>query len=206
MFISFEGGDGVGKTTHVFSLFQTIKKRYPVIMTREPGGCNLVKSIKKILINTHNKINFVTESLLYAADRTEHLQQVIKPALSDNNIVICDRYLDSSFVYQGYLRKLGIKFIRQINYLAYKLLPDITFYLDLEPEIILKRLYARSKSKLEGFDAQKLFWHQQIRDGYLKLCHLYPKRIFKINTTNLSFEEVHIIILNKLRELFRLNI
>ncbi|MDO7983396.1 MAG: dTMP kinase [Pigeon pea little leaf phytoplasma] len=206
MFISFEGGDGVGKTTHVLSLFQTIKNRYPVIMTKEPGGCNLVKSIKKILIDTHNKINFLTESLLYAADRTEHLQQVIKPALLNNKIVICDRYLDSSFVYQGYVRKLGIKFIRKINPLAHQLLPDITFYLDLEPKIILKRLYARNKSKLEGFDAQQLFWHQQIRKGYLKLCHLYPKRIFKINANNLSFEEVNMIILNKLRESFGLNI
>ncbi|MDV3178453.1 MAG: dTMP kinase, partial [Sweet potato little leaf phytoplasma] len=163
MFITFEGGDGVGKTTHVLSLFKTIKNKYPVIMTREPGGYDLVKTIKQILINTHNKINFATEALLYAADRIEHLQQVIKPALSDNKIVICDRYLDSSFVYQGYVRKLGIKFIKQINYLAYNLLPDITFYLDLEPKQILKRLYVRNKSKLEGFDTQKLFWHQQIR-------------------------------------------
>ncbi|MDV3199609.1 MAG: dTMP kinase [Candidatus Phytoplasma australasiaticum] len=206
MFITFEGGDGVGKTTHALSLFKTIKNKYPVIMTREPGGYDLVKTIKQILINTHNKINFVTEALLYAADRIEHLQQVIKPALLDNKIVICDRYLDSSFVYQGYVRKLGIKFIKQINYLAYNLLPDITFYLDLEPKKILKRLYIRNKSKLEGFDTQKLFWHQQIRKGYLRLCRQYPKRIIKIDTNNLSVEEVHLIILDKLRELFRLNI
>ncbi|MDV3182819.1 MAG: dTMP kinase, partial [Candidatus Phytoplasma australasiaticum] len=121
-------------------------------------------------------------------------------------IVFCDSYLDSSFVYQGYVMKLCIKFIKQINYLAYNLLPDITFYLDLEPQQILKRLYVRNKSKLEGFDTQKLFWHQQIRKGYLRLCRRYPKRIIKINTNNLSVKEVHLIILEKLRELFGLNI
>ncbi|MDV3182874.1 MAG: dTMP kinase, partial [Candidatus Phytoplasma australasiaticum] len=135
-------------------------------MTREPGGYDLVKTIKQILINTHNKINFATEALLYAADRIEHLQQVIKPALSDNKIVICDRYLDSSFVYQGYVRKLGIKFIKQINYLDYNLLHYITFYLDLEPQQILKRLYVINKSKIEGFETQKIYWNQKNIKGY----------------------------------------
>ncbi|MDO8168096.1 dTMP kinase [Candidatus Phytoplasma melaleucae] len=205
MFISFEGGEGVGKTTLAIYLFKKIVNKYPVILTKEPGGCKFNIPIKKILMQFYNKVDFITEALLYAADRTEHLTKVIIPVLQQNKIVICDRFLDSSFVYQGYVRKLGINFIQKINPLACEWLPDVTFYLDVDPSIALQRLKSQRKQKIEYFDLQKKHFHDQVRQGYLQLCLQYPQRICKINA-NRSLKEIQLSIAIKIKELFQIDL
>jgi dTMP kinase len=187
MFISFEGCEGTGKTTLANYLFHKLnKKKYPVTLTKEPGGYTknsnkFIFLIKKILFNFYNKIDSHTEALLYAANRVEHLKNIILPSLEKQKIVICDRFIDSSFAYQGYSKKLGFDFIKQINYFALKYLPNLTFYLDLDPIIGLNRLNKYRKHKIEYFDLQNIGFHQKVREGYLKLCKIFPNRIFKIN-------------------------
>ncbi|MEZ0180068.1 dTMP kinase ['Camptotheca acuminata' phytoplasma] len=206
MFISFEGGDGSGKTTLSQILFQKMSKKFPVILTKEPGGGNLFNiRMREILINFFDKIDSHTEALLYAADRTEHLKKVILPALKDNKIVICDRYLDSSFAYQGYGRGLDENFIKKINFLSLQHLPQITFYLDLDPNIGIQRLKNTRKNKIEYFDLKQITFHQKVREGFLKLCDEYPERIHKLDASA-SVETLVSIIENKIEKLFRIKI
>ncbi|MDV3166908.1 MAG: dTMP kinase [Vigna little leaf phytoplasma] len=169
MFISFEGCEGSGKTTLSSMLFKKINLFKSVILTKEPGGSDFNLAISQILLNFHNQIDFHTEALLYAADRTEHLQKIILPALNSKKIVICDRYVDSSLAYQGYARGLGFDFIRQINLLALKNLPNLTFYLDLDPKIGLQRIKTKRQTKINSFDLQHLAFHNKVREGYLKI-------------------------------------
>ncbi|MDV3198113.1 MAG: dTMP kinase [Vigna little leaf phytoplasma] len=169
MFISFEGCEGSGKTTLSSMLFQKINLFKSVILTKEPGGSDFNLAISQILLNFHNRIDFHTEALLYAADRTEHLRKIILPALNSKKIVICDRYVDSSLAYQGYARGLGFDFIRQINLLALKNLPNLTFYLDLDPKIGLQRIKTKRQTKINSFDLQHLAFHNKVREGYLKI-------------------------------------
>ncbi|MGM1458826.1 MAG: dTMP kinase [Columbia Basin potato purple top phytoplasma] len=200
MFISFEGCEGTGKTTLSHFLFKKMSKKYSVLLTKEPGGCLFNIEIRKILMQYYKKIDFYTEALLYAADRTEHLKQVIIPALKENKIVICDRYLDSSMAYQGYARKLGIDFIQQINFLAMQYLPKITFYLDLDPMIGIKRLKTKRQNKIEYFDLQPNNFHEEVRKGYLELCNQYPDRIYKIDAT-LPWDKIQKIIEHKIDQI-----
>ncbi|PQP79911.1 dTMP kinase [Candidatus Phytoplasma phoenicium] len=182
MFISFEGCEGSGKTTLSSVLFQKMSMLYPTLLTKEPGGSEFNLAIKQILLTFYNQIDFQTEALLYAADRTEHLKKVILPALEQKKIVICDRYFDSSLVYQGYVRGLGYEFIQQINPLAVQIIPDITFYLDLDPQIGLQRIKTQRTQQINSFDLQKLSFHQKIREGYLQLVKQFPQRICVIDT------------------------
>ncbi|WBL31237.1 dTMP kinase [Candidatus Phytoplasma sacchari] len=210
MFISFEGCEGSGKTTLANYLFSKIFSQYPVILTKEPGGIenDLYKFnilIKKLLLKFNNKIDYYTEALLYAANRVEHLKKVIIPSLKEKKIVICDRYIDSSFAYQGYARGLGKKFIHNINKFACKYYPNITFYLDLEPEIGLERIKTKRKDKIEYFDLQNIEFHKKVREGYLKICKQYPKRIYKINA-NHSLDSIKEIIEFKIKNNFKIKI
>ncbi|MBP3059551.1 dTMP kinase [Texas Phoenix palm phytoplasma] len=172
MFISFEGGESTGKTTLSKFLFKKLSNNYEVILTKEPGDGIFNSKIKNILFNFSNKIDIITESLLYAADRNEHLRTVIIPSLENKKIVVCDRYLDSSIVYQGFVGGAEEKWLKKINYKAFLNLPNITFYLDLDPKIALERLYKNRKDKIEYFDLKDLQFHNRIRQGYLNLCEI----------------------------------
>ncbi|WCA22290.1 dTMP kinase [Candidatus Phytoplasma oryzae] len=210
MFISFEGCEGSGKTTLANYLFNIILNKYPVILTKEPGSDEVYLDqfsilLKKILFKFNNKIDYYTEALLYAADRVEHLKRVIIPALEDKKIVICDRYIDSSLAYQGYARGLGAEFIKNINIFALKYYPNITFYLDLEPEIGLKRLKTKRKNKIEYLDLQNISFHHKVREGYLKICNQYPERIYKINA-NQSLELIKKSIEFKIKKIFKIKL
>ncbi|KXT29138.1 thymidylate kinase [Candidatus Phytoplasma oryzae] len=207
MFISFEGCEGAGKTTLANYLFHKISQNFSVILTKEPGGnennsnkFNIL--IKEMLLTFQDKIDNYTEALLFAADRIEHLKKIIIPALKKKKIVICDRYIDSSLAYQGYARQLGEKFIHNINFFAFKYLPDITFYLDLEPKIGLKRLKKERKSKIEYFDLKNINFHKKVRYGYLKLCQKYSKRIHKVDA-NRSLPEIEKIIESKINSFLK---
>ncbi|MDV3196397.1 MAG: dTMP kinase, partial [Candidatus Phytoplasma stylosanthis] len=140
-----------------------------------------------------------------AANRNEHLKNIIIPALKKNKIVICDRYLDSSIAYQGYARELGEDIIKQINFLALKYLPQITFYLDLDPRISIQRLKDKRKDKIEYFDLETIHFHKKVRKGFLNLATLYPERIHKLDS-NLSLKELETIIQIKIEQLLKIKI
>lgn len=178
LFITFEGPEGSGKTTLIKFLNEKINycinngeiKYSGTLATREPGGKNnlLAEEIRNILLNKKNDwdIPNITESLLFAASRSVHVIQTIKPALENNKIVLCDRYLDSSIVYQGYVRGLGVELVTKINeFVIQGLLPDITFYLDVDPQVGLDRIKNNNRNT-NRFDDENLDFHFQIAKYY----------------------------------------
>ncbi len=178
LFITFEGPEGSGKTTLIQFLNKKINycinngeiKYSGTLTTREPGGENnlLAEEIRNILLNKKDAFNIpnITEALLFAASRSAHVIQTIRPALENNKIVLCDRYLDSSIVYQGYVRGLGVELVTKINEFAIQgLLPDITFYLDVDPQVGLYRIKNNNRHT-NRFDDENLNFHFQIAKSY----------------------------------------
>ena len=146
-FITFEGGEGSGKTTLIEGLKAKLEQNgYKVKCTREPGGVVIAEKIRDIILDNANLgMESETEALLYAASRVEHLKKVVIPHLENNYVVLCDRYLDSSLVYQGMTRGLGAKFILDINNFASRHMPELTFFLDVKPEVGLARIQNRQE-------------------------------------------------------------
>ncbi|BAD04315.1 MAG: dTMP kinase [Candidatus Phytoplasma asteris] len=207
MFISFEGCEGTGKTTHSRYLFEKLSKKYSCVLTKEPGGGLFNEVIRNILLHSSNKqIDFHTEALLFAADRAEHLSKLIIPALQQNKIVICDRYLDSTIAYQVYARGLSQDFVLNINNFALNYIPNITFYLDLDPKIGIQRVKQFRPKEINSFDLQKLSFHKKVRKGYLDLCQKdQQKRIFLIDASK-PLENIYNIIEQKLKEVFQIEL
>ena len=184
MLITFEGIEGSGKTTqikHVASFLN--EKGHDCVITREPGGTEIGKKIRSILLNPKSKgIDPMTEFFLYAADRTQHLKEVVNPYLSLKKIVLCDRFFDATIVYQGFARGLDLELIHQVHrFILQDLRPDITILLDLPPEIGLSRAWGQIKNgtriDLETrFENEKMAFHETVRSGYLKLASLEPQR------------------------------
>lgn len=201
MFITFEGGEGSGKTSLIKAVSTWLNdKNYKNITTREPGGSFIAEKIRNILLDVDNKtISYKTEALLFAASRAQHLDEVIIPALNDKKIVLCDRYLDSSLAYQGYARDIGFETILKINHFATEWMPNYTFYIDVDPELGLKR--AGSRGNLNRLDLETLEFHKKVRKGYLKLSKQYPKRYIVIDG-NCNLEVLIERTLNKLKEVF----
>jgi len=182
MFITFEGGEGTGKTTLIKEIAKALSLSYPVVTTREPGGSMITEAIRDIILNPkYSGVTPYTEALLLAASRAQHLDEVIIPALKDDKIVLCDRYLDSSMAYQAYARDLGFDFILSINDYAVRNMPNLTFYIDLDPEIGLSRI--ANRVKYDRLDQETFEFHQKVRQGYLQLVDMYPKRIVLIDGT-----------------------
>ncbi len=184
MFITLEGIEGSGKTTQIDHIVKFLdQKGLPHLTTREPGGTLIGSKIRSILLDPENQaMSSVTELLLYAADRAQHLKTCVKPALDTGKTVICDRYYDATVVYQGYARGLDINLIAQLHCLCCEnLMPDITFLLDLPPEIGLKRAWKqidngnRSASETR-FEQETLAFHRKVREGYLQLAQNEPER------------------------------
>ena len=200
MFITFEGGEGAGKSTQIKLLADFFKKLdMPVVVTREPGGTKISERIRDILLDPQNaEMARVTEALLYAASRAQLTDEVIKPSLEAGNVVICDRFLDSSLVYQGHSRGLGIKTVMEMNLTATSgILPDITFFLDVPPEVGFER---KSQGKnLDRMERLGLSFHKEIYFAYKELCRSYPERIRTIDGTKLK-EEVFIDIVTVIRQ------
>ena len=182
MFISFEGGEGSGKTTIIETLIKALEaKGYNVVRTREPGGVPIAEQIRNVILDVNNTaMCYETEALLYAAARMQHLKEKVLPAIEKGSIVICDRYLDSSLVYQGFARGIDIENVKNANYFAMKHLPDVTFFIDVTPEVGLKRILGRGE-ELNRLDKESVDFHQRVYDGYVKLCDMYPERIVRIN-------------------------
>ena len=180
MFISFEGGEGSGKTTVINKLKETlIKANKSVYVTREPGGTKISEAIRHILLDNNSNMSFHTEALLFAASRAEHIDEVIKEKLKTHDIVITDRFLDSSIAYQAFGRDLGVEFILKINDYALNYMPDVTFYIDVEPKDGLARTKNRGKS--DRLDNEALSFHEKVRKGYLEVAKMYPERIITID-------------------------
>lgn|SRR5690554_169362 len=183
MFITFEGGEGTGKTTLIEVLKDALEEKgYEVVLTREPGGSGseFAESIRRLVLDPkYDNVNAHTEALLYAASRAQHLDEVILPALKAKKIVLCDRYIDSSLAYQAFARDLGIDYVEGINRYAMDKLPNLTFYIDLDPKIGLSRIKGRLKN--DRLDQEKLSFHETVRKGYLVLANKYSERILVID-------------------------
>jgi dTMP kinase len=198
MFITFEGGEGTGKTTLIKEVAKILSESYLVTTTREPGGSLITEAIRDIILNPkYDGITPYTEALLLAASRAQHLDEVILPALKENRIVLCDRYVDSSLAYQAFARNLGVDFILSINRYAVENLPDLTFYIDLDPKIGLERIAKRTK--YDRLDSETKDFHENVRNGYLKLVEMYPSRMILIDG-KASIEEITHVIVSKIKE------
>lgn len=192
LFITLEGGDGAGKTTVMQELEQALEENgVSYISTREPGGIEIAEKIRDIILNPqHTAMDARTEALLYAASRRQHLAEKVEPSLERGITVLCDRFLDSSLAYQGHARGLGIDEVLNINRFATKgRFPDLTFYLDIEPEAGLARIAAGQGREVNRLDMESLQFHRKVREGYLMVAEMYPQRI-KIIDASRSKEEV----------------
>lgn len=183
-FIVFEGVEGAGKTTQIqqtAAWLQSLCDDKSVIVTREPGGTQLGKQIRQLLLDdSHQAMGNRTELLLYAADRAQHVEEIILPQLESGNIVLCDRFTDSTIAYQGYGRGFDIAQIERIDRVATDgLQSDLTFWLDLDVEIGLARVLSRGKP--DRLEKTAVEFHQRIRRGYQELANIYPDRIVRID-------------------------
>src|SRR5665648_577120 len=182
LFITFEGPDGSGKSTQIKKLKKKLEnKGLETVLTREPGGTAISENIREIILDVKNsEMDSLTEALLYAAARSQHVTQVILPALEANKTVICDRFMDSSIAYQGYGRKLGDQ-VRIINKFAVRgITPDITFLLLLEPSIGKGRI----KREYDRLELEQNKFHEDVYQGYMELAKHNPDRIIIIDATS----------------------
>ncbi len=211
MFITFEGIEGTGKTTQITRVKEYFEAQgREVFLTLEPGGSRVGRELRKMLLHVDNKdLTPITELLLYLADRAQHIAQVIRPELEAGKVVLCDRFADSTVVYQGYGRGLDTKVLQQLNEVAVDgLWPDLTIVLDIDPEIGLKRATLRNleegKAKEEGrFEAEHISFHNRIREGYLTWAALNRDRIKVANagaTPDEVFDRIKSIIENHLTQ------
>lgn len=185
--ISFEGGEGSGKSTILKLLSESLmEKGFKVICTREPGGIEIAEQIRNVILDINNvAMDGKTEALLYAAARRQHLVEKVIPELEKGSIVLCDRYIDSSLTYQGYARGLGMEEVFTINQFAIDgYMPDLTLYLDVSPEVGLSRIQKDDGREVNRLDLESLEFHEKVREGYHKLLKQYPDRIKLINAEN----------------------
>jgi dTMP kinase len=186
-FITFEGIEGCGKSTQVKLLLQhLLHTEHDAILTREPGGCPIADKIRSILLDSaNNNMTPLTELLLYAAARAQHVNEVIATALGENKIVLCDRFTDATLSYQGYARGLDLNTIDYLNKLATGgVTPDLTVLLDCPVEVGLSRAISPVNShgiKEERFELESMQFHQKVREGYLHLASLSPNRFVIID-------------------------
>lgn len=182
--ISLEGGEGSGKTTvlsHLEAYFS--QKGIEVMFTREPGGVRISEAIREIILNVdHTEMDARTEALLYASARRQHLAEKVLPAIKGGQWVVFDRFVDSSMVYQGYVRGIGIEEVYELNRFATEdFLPDLTLYLDVSPEVGLSRVMETAGREVNRLDLEGLDFHQKVREGYHILMNQFPDRIVRID-------------------------
>ncbi len=212
LFITFEGLEGCGKTTQAKMLHRyLIKQGFPAIFTKEPGGTKIGKKIRKILLDQKNEgMDYTTEMLLFLASRAENVREVILPALKDGKIVISDRFYDSTMAYQGYGRGIDLKIIQYFTQLVVgDAIPDITFFLDIQPEEGLKRStmfsnYHEIRFEEEFIKKKKIkgrLFLDRVREGYKRLVEKEGKRVIRINANQSRekvFEDILSIVKDKL--------
>ncbi|MGK5593833.1 MAG: dTMP kinase [Parachlamydiaceae bacterium] len=196
LFISFEGGEGAGKTSLMNALSAYFyDKGCSTVVTREPGGTRLSEDIRRMVLHpVYDKpIEAKAELLLFLAARAQHVKEVILPSLQDNKIVLCDRFHDSTVAYQGFAQQLGEDEVYRLTLFAAEgLKPDLTIYLDIDPEIGLRRAQLVTKEfdgKVDRIEAKKIEFHQKVRESFLRIAAKEPHR-FKMIKGYLPKEEV----------------
>ncbi|MDC0548687.1 dTMP kinase [Alphaproteobacteria bacterium] len=192
LFISFEGGEGVGKSTQIELLKTSLtKKNINVLSTREPGGTKEGELIRKFLVSGEiSSWDSYSESLLFNALRREHINKIINPSLFKGDIVLCDRFIDSTIVYQGVGGGINQTLLLSLHKnFCYDLYPDITFFLSLDPKVGIDRTISRNNKTENRFENMGLSYHQKIQDGFKALSNKNNKRFFEINA-ELSVEKI----------------
>jgi dTMP kinase len=206
MFITFEGGEGAGKSTLIDKVYGALlASHFNVLKTRAPGGSKLGESIRNILLHKQDiGISARCELLLFLADRAQHVDEVIAPALATSQIVLCDRYNDSTIAYQGAARGFGEETVQKLcGFASGFLQPDLTIYLDLDPQIGLERVQKTGISK-DRIESENLAFHQKIREAFLKIAAKEKQRFHVIDATlapNDVFQLVMTLIRSKLNSL-----
>lgn len=182
IFVTFEGADGSGKTTQITMLKEYLQGiGYEAVVTREPGGTVLSEAIRDLVLDKqYTEMSYRTEMLLYAASRAQHVEQLIRPALEAGKAVICDRFVDSSAVYQGVARGLGTEMVYQVNHYATGgLAPDITFLLDIDAQTGIDR--KKNQTELDRLELEKMDFHIRVMDAYRSLAAENPQRMTRID-------------------------
>ena len=188
MFITFEGADGCGKTTQIKLIDEYLRnKGYKTLLTREPGAKGLGEKIREILLNYEGEVSSRCESFLFLADRAQHVDCIIKPALKDGVIVLCDRHTDSTVAYQGYGRGLDIEEIKKLNNLATGgLKPDLTIVFDVDIETSQARV-GKNKDRMESAGIE---FFKKVREGFLEIAKEEPQRVKVIDSSD-TIENIH---------------
>lgn len=189
IFITVEGPDGAGKTSLIKELTPIFQRHLaiPFIVTREPGGIPIAEKIRQIILDPANgAMDDRTEALLYAAARRQHLMQKVIPAVESGQLVLCDRFVDSSLAYQGAGRGIGMEEVAQLNDFAINgFMPDLTLYLDVDSDTGLQRIrQGRQNEQMDRLETESIQFHQKVRHAYLKLVKEFPERIVTINAKN----------------------
>lgn len=203
LFISLEGPDGCGKSTQIAFMKSSLESRgYDVIVTREPGGTVISEQIRQVILDKNNMaMQDTTELLLYAAARAQLVGEVIKPAVEAGKVVICDRFVDSSAVYQGIARGLGVDTVYEVNaYALQNMMPDITFFLDMPAAEGIRR--KNNQHDLDRMELQKAAFHEKVVEGYRQLAQTQNERIVTIDAMK-SIEEIRIEIEERLIPLLK---
>ena len=211
MFITFEGIEGCGKSTQTKRLVNRLRElAVPLVITLEPGGTEVGQKIRHILLDSRNQhLSPLTELLLYAADRAQHVEEIIKPALEQEKWVLCDRFFDATTVYQGYARGLDMKLIATLNEKASPgILPDITFLIDCPVEIGLERALNRNRVQFQQgqdrFEREKTDFHESVRKGYLTMARKNSER-FRVVDGELEADELESLIFRHIEPYISLN-
>ncbi|XQP55906.1 MAG: dTMP kinase [Mycoplasmoidaceae bacterium] len=195
LFITFEGPDGSGKSSVINQIYRYLLAKFPnkVSRTREPGGTNnpIAEDIRNIILNKLDyKIIPMTEAMLFAASRAQHIHDYILPHLNNNEIVLCDRFVHSSLIYQGVARGLGQETVKKLNdYALDGLWPDLTFVLMVRPSVGLKRIMANNQREFNRLDREELSLHEKVYKGYKEMINKYPKGIVVIDAEK-PFDQV----------------
>ncbi len=206
LFITFEGIEGCGKSTQAKLLTESLRTLgQSVLLTREPGGPRISEEIRALLLNKEfTEMNRLTEVFLYMASRAQHTIEWILPALEDEQIVICDRYYDSTYAYQGAAREIPQDKIEIINSIATTgLKPDVTYIIDVPVEIGLERLHNGTKAEdIDRLESEDIEFHKRVRIGYLELAEKEPQRVVVIDGTK-NIKEIHQNIMKNMKQRYK---
>lgn len=202
LFITFEGADGCGKTTQIELVNKYLQEKgYKTLVTREPGAKGLGEKLREILLNYEGEVSPNCESFLFLADRAQHVDCIIKPALKNNTIVLCDRHTDSTIAYQGYGRQLDIQEIKKLNDIAVNgLKPDLTIVFDIDIETSMQRV-GKTKDRMESAGME---FFNRVRNGYLAIAQEEPNRVKVINSAD-TIENIHTKVIELVEEVIKAN-